>query len=64
VVDGVVRSRTVKLGARGVLGSGAGAGGEDWVEVRSGLAEGDVLLSAQANSLRDGAAVRLAGAQR
>jgi hypothetical protein len=34
------------------------------VEVRSGLAEGDVLLSAQANSLRDGAAVRLAGTPR
>ena len=46
----------VRLGERGVVG------GEPWVEIAAGLAEGTPVLAATAGLVRDGTAVRVAGA--
>jgi len=46
----------VRLGERGTVG------GEPWIEIVAGLAEGTPVLAATAGLVRDGTAVRLAGA--
>ena len=45
----------VRLGERGTVG------GEPWIEIVAGLAEGTPVLAATAGLVRDGTAVRLAG---
>ena len=55
VKDGVARTTQVTLGARGVVG------GDAWVEIASGLAEGARVLAASTGLVRDGTPLRIAG---
>lgn len=54
--DGKAVVTPVQLGVRGQVG------GETWVEISSGLADGASVLAASAGLVRDGTVVRLAGA--
>jgi RND family efflux transporter MFP subunit len=54
VLDGTARMRTVQLGLRGEVD------GQAWVEIRTGLPEGALVLAGSAGLVRDGTPLRLA----
>jgi membrane fusion protein, multidrug efflux system len=58
VRDGIAERRVLTLGAKGRPAQGAADGG-DWVDVRSGLDAGDLVLAASAGLVADGVRLKL-----
>lgn len=61
VTDGRAERRTLTLGLRGIPAD-AGPAREEWIEVRSGLMDGDRVLAASAGLVPDGMRLKLPGA--